>query len=625
MPRKTISRVPQTPRLIREIKPKRSQQQRSSTVNLSHDDDLSSTTNSFAAVLTQPAARQRFHKQDNANDANHNCNSVTSALEETKDHTMHKNNNILRDTWTKYKRIPMRKKMRQLIWSIILYYSLKMIYIVDLELNSGISGYANDGIVNVKTVNTNSLLGYGDAKFKSKSDSVDDGLAEESYGSEVNSYDFLGNQLASNNDGKSSMSSGVKSSDFWGNRMNAAESSFGNEVKSYDSLGNPIGLSTVGESRLGTGVKSYDFYGNDRLASNSAATSILSTGVKSDDFMGNQKGAVKSSFGNEVKSYDFLGNPIYSNGAGRSSSSSGIQSYDSIDSNVAGRSGLVSEVKSYDFLGNPIDSRKPLGSSIDKTSNFESNIQQSEKSYDFLGNRLTDSMSGSVGSAKPGASTLYENYQSNGLSSDRLSNSFDDHISQTESYSPADRLGLSAPDRQTILMGKPLLQTDSHVASNDVPAKPFDLMPSSDTMLSGSYDNLLSKQRVHEMGISNSNSVQSNTSGRSSSMSANNSFLRGNVLQSSSFDTGNNMLAMDASGQLVSSSSSHESLVSFLNCQPHGGPTETESSEIVYWRNISSDASYTSSFYSSRTQEQSHEGSSSFWKAKYLTFEMVSA
>lgn len=54
-----------------------------------------------------------------------------------------------------------------------------------------------------------------------------------------------------------------------------------------------------------------------------------------------------------------------------------------------------------------------------------------------------------------------------------------------------------------------------------------------------------------------------------------------------------------------------------------GGPnTEAEYAEIVYWRNIPSDSSFQSSYYNKQAQEAS---SGSFWKAKYLTFEMDDA
>jgi hypothetical protein len=62
-----------------------------------------------------------------------------------------------------------------------------------------------------------------------------------------------------------------------------------------------------------------------------------------------------------------------------------------------------------------------------------------------------------------------------------------------------------------------------------------------------------------------------------------------------------------------------------LNCELHGGPHENEYSELIYWRDIPSDASFTSPYYSPKSQEQSHSDSNTFWKTKYLTFEMDSS
>ena len=55
-----------------------------------------------------------------------------------------------------------------------------------------------------------------------------------------------------------------------------------------------------------------------------------------------------------------------------------------------------------------------------------------------------------------------------------------------------------------------------------------------------------------------------------------------------------------------------------LQCEDHGGPP-IEYSEIVYWKDIPTDLSFTSPYYNPQAQEAS---SSSFWKTKYLTFEM---
>ena len=57
-----------------------------------------------------------------------------------------------------------------------------------------------------------------------------------------------------------------------------------------------------------------------------------------------------------------------------------------------------------------------------------------------------------------------------------------------------------------------------------------------------------------------------------------------------------------------------------LECSVYGGPyDQSEYAEIVYWRDIPTDASFISPYYNPQAQEAI---SGSFWKAKYLTFEM---
>ncbi len=57
-----------------------------------------------------------------------------------------------------------------------------------------------------------------------------------------------------------------------------------------------------------------------------------------------------------------------------------------------------------------------------------------------------------------------------------------------------------------------------------------------------------------------------------------------------------------------------------LDCSVYGGPfDQSEYADIVYWRDITADASFTSPYYNQQAQESI---SGSFWKAKYLTFEM---
>ena len=60
-----------------------------------------------------------------------------------------------------------------------------------------------------------------------------------------------------------------------------------------------------------------------------------------------------------------------------------------------------------------------------------------------------------------------------------------------------------------------------------------------------------------------------------------------------------------------------------LECASYGGPVkESDYSEIVYWRDIPTDASFASPYYNPQAQEAK---SNSFWKTKYLTFEMDDA
>ncbi len=63
-----------------------------------------------------------------------------------------------------------------------------------------------------------------------------------------------------------------------------------------------------------------------------------------------------------------------------------------------------------------------------------------------------------------------------------------------------------------------------------------------------------------------------------------------------------------------------------LNCSRHGGPhSEEELSEIIYWRDIPSDALFVSPFYLKENKKSFQEISNpsiSYRKPKYLTFEM---
>lgn len=90
-------------------------------------------------------------------------------------------------------------------------------------------------------------------------------------------------------------------------------------------------------------------------------------------------------------------------------------------------------------------------------------------------------------------------------------------------------------------------------------------------------------------------------------------------------DTGSNNKYFNPNDGYNIMSNQQSSTAAQLDCEPHGGPSQPYSDEVVYWHdshnNIPSDASYTSPFYSKKSQEQSEE-STGFWKTKYLTFEM---
>jgi hypothetical protein len=86
--------------------------------------------------------------------------------------------------------------------------------------------------------------------------------------------------------------------------------------------------------------------------------------------------------------------------------------------------------------------------------------------------------------------------------------------------------------------------------------------------------------------------------------------------QKKSSDYQNNPITnQNSSPHKVASGSAAE-----LECSVYGGPyDQSEYAKIVYWRDIPTDASFISPYYNPQAQEAI---SGSFWKAKYLTFEM---
>jgi hypothetical protein len=92
------------------------------------------------------------------------------------------------------------------------------------------------------------------------------------------------------------------------------------------------------------------------------------------------------------------------------------------------------------------------------------------------------------------------------------------------------------------------------------------------------------------------------------SQSLNNQSRMSNYL-SNPFSTPNNNILNDAPGSAAG-----------LDCSDYGGPFDpSESADLVYWRDIPTDASFTSPFYNAQAQEAT---TGSIWRTKYLTFEM---
>ena len=120
--------------------------------------------------------------------------------------------------------------------------------------------------------------------------------------------------------------------------------------------------------------------------------------------------------------------------------------------------------------------------------------------------------------------------------------------------------------------------------------------------------------------ISGSDSVNSLKSPFSTGGYETNQFSNGNGLIQNVPSQGKGFGSLS---RLQQNTQQQQAQTGMLQCADHGGPnSESEYSEIVYWRDIPTDASFTSPFYNSQAQESL---SASFWKAKYLTFEMDDA
>ena len=441
--------------------------------------------------------RHRFHKSDDdeaqAPIVNDQCKQYESKEKRSK----------ICEQWERYKRTPMRKKIRQLLWSLILYHSLRIIYTVDLEFST-----SSDGVV-VKPVSDSSLMGGFDFPEASS-----DG---------VTGYDFLGNPIHVGHSG----------------RLNLVGS-----TEKHHGLGTTI--------KLGGNYEKYGIDGN-----------LIDSSVGSD----------KKVYGGAIQSYDFLGNPIFDSASSVTSKSGSDASKllglndmgDSNDKFMSPFNNLSSQTESLgaaDHAG--------LSSSNSVGSSYGSNLRSSQSRTGLA----------EVFSSKSDELTAFER-------SNSLRNIAD--VPKT-SASDADFLSPHHDNPKSSLVDEGFLSnTAKHTldGSDDLSSR-----IKSESSLANPFR--LAEELLESLNV------------------------RGNGLYDSSSLTSLNLVP---SNNLIMSSTNYYP-VSKLNCEANGGPSQQDTNEVVYWRDIPSDTVFMSPFYSPKSQEQSRDGSNNFWKTKYLTFEM---
>lgn len=132
MPRnKSIPRVRATPRLIRDIKPKR-QLPRSQIATNNDDWWLEDTDQTPSHGNGRDALTHHSYGESITNVLPERppvveCNGGTRQL------CRPYWENICRNCWDRYKRTSCRKKMKQLFWTFVLFRTLKIIYLLDLD------------------------------------------------------------------------------------------------------------------------------------------------------------------------------------------------------------------------------------------------------------------------------------------------------------------------------------------------------------------------------------------------------------------------------------------------------------------------------------------------------------
>ena len=595
-------------------------------------------------------ARQRFHKEESTKNYDD---------EDPKNHNKVWKN-LVRKCWERYKRTPFRKKMRQFFWMFIMFQSMKMIFLADLDSGKVQTqmqmGY-DISYVSSKTV-SKSFLGNEDRKEAS----LFTGLGGSS---SLNKFDGLADDDVS---GKSSLSSESKvlgSSQLFGSgSIKGSDSLYGSNTPQRFAADNTAqtntysnGVESSGLSGSGSFVKSYGgaqpipglSSSNLRFSSgNSPLTDSFSASDKfgssgSDKFMssyGNSLGVAGNNGLSRSDSANPLGNPQIQQGLYASSDNSISLRGNSAQSNSNGAAGNIAFSASGSFA-NSFDSsqsqqksyaRNNLGVSngvLGITDSFgASNKLSSAGSYagNSHGNSLSNINTFGAADRLDRSDTLNTPNDSFGGSS-RLDfarlgmshNSFDNPPPQMNPLSASKGLGL---DRFNALSG-------SHGNSMSQ-VKSFDALGMHESGLDrlgkSLSDSLLQTEGFNPTGrlVSGDNILQANLLGvdRSASFRGFESDL--NPLQDlqGANPIKNTDLRID---ERSNNNLKQQSSIAGLNCESHGGPSQKDSNELIYWRDIPSDATFTSMFYSPKSQEQSYEASNSFWKTKYLTFEMDSS
>ncbi|KAL7518306.1 hypothetical protein ACHAWX_003150 [Stephanocyclus meneghinianus] len=563
MPRKTISRVPATPRLIREIKPKRQLPRKSSTQEIAEGDDDWWSQSSHGGIETSPLAaaplatngvgtRSRFSREETHENFNQ---------DEPKNHNRGLKHS-LRERWERFKRTPFRKKMRQIFWSVILFHSLKIIYTADLEHENWQMQLPLEHD-NYYPVN---------AKPMGKSFFTKEDTGQTSLFSPLSSAE-------SNTSRKSALHADLRSisSDFYG-------PSSGNAGKNdliYASSNNE----------------------NKHRLSNSISVKTYS----------NSRSQQQLSFGS-------LGDPL-GNLLPQPKSLSATGMRDSSKPDALEKSYADAQSLQRLYTGNSVDvgGKSAITDSFVKTKSFGSSGR-------------IDSFASGVFPKSPGYSS--PQIKSFGAAVDRLGSTGDggNSFAQSKSFGAASSLmspgldpltysdGSSESHHLSVLTGKPAqtIGVRGSLVSSSEAILPKSSASDTESASSGAFNYGLSP-------IKHSHETHSFTSVLPMGERPNRETSK---LDSRLGVAGRNKLPStntELEGVETGHSNKKQQSAADLNCELHGGPHENEYSELIYWRDIPSDASFTSPYYSPKSQEQSHRESNTFWKTKYLTFEMDSS